>query len=137
MSVATLPVHQMKDASGHINLVRNVAGAIGLALLTTVLGHQGAVHFMDLTSAASVANPQSQAMYEGLVQMMTEGGMADPEAGARKAMAGMLHRQASVMSFGDAFAVLALGCWAAVFLALFVRPGKIGDMERSRQGGGH
>lgn len=133
MSVSTLPVSMMKDASGLINLIRNVAGAIGLATLTTVIGHQTAVHYADLASAASQANPTSTALLEGLTQMMRDGGMADPEGGARKAFSMMLRRQASVLSFGDAFGVLALGCWAAVFLAFFARPGKPGALPQ----GGH
>jgi len=135
LSVATLPVHMMKDASGLINLIRNVAGAMGLALLTTVLTHQGAVHYMDLASAAGIANPASAGMMDGLTQMMTEGGQANPEGAARKAMSMMMHRQASVLAFGDAFAVLALGCWAAVGLAFFARPGSA--MARPGEGGAH
>ena len=135
MSVASLPVSMMKDASGLINLVRNVAGAIGLAVLTTILSHQGAVHYMDLASAASQANAATVGMMDGLTAMMTEGGMADPESTARKAMSLMLHRKAAVLSFGDAFAVLALGCWAAVGLALFGKPGPAAGGPP--QGGGH
>lgn len=126
MAVSTLPVSAMKDASGLINLVRNVAGAIGLALLSTILTHQAAVHYADLASAVSIANPQSTAMFDGLVQMMTAGGMADPEGGARKAFSMMMHRQASTLSFGDAFGVLAMGCWVAAALAFFARPGRPG-----------
>jgi DHA2 family multidrug resistance protein len=138
LSVATLPVTMMKDASGLINLTRNVAGAIGLAVLTTILSHQNAVHFNDLASAVSQANPTSQEMYNGLVQMMTAGGMADPEGGARKAFAMMMHRQAAVLSFGDCFGVLSLGCWAAAALALFASPGKIADLQaRPAQAGSH
>ncbi|WP_296595341.1 DHA2 family efflux MFS transporter permease subunit [Phenylobacterium sp.] len=135
MSVASLPVTMMKDASGLINLIRNVAGAIGLAVLSTILSHQGAVHYMELASAASQANASSAAMMEGLTAMMTEGGLADPAGTARKAMSMMIHRQAAVLSFGDAFAVLALGCWAAVGLAFFARPGPA--MGGPPQGGGH
>jgi DHA2 family multidrug resistance protein len=139
MSVASLPVTQMKDASGLINLTRNVGGAIGLALLTTILSHQTAVHYMDLASASSTANAQSAALMEGLTQMMTAGGMADPEAGAYKAMGGMLYRQASVLAFGDAFAFLALGCWAAMGLAFFTRPVRLDQPPAgaARPAGGH
>lgn len=126
LCVATLPVSQMKDASGIINLVRNVGGAIGLAMLSTVLSHQGAVHYMDLAAASSVANPNTQAMMDGLGEMMSAGGTVDPEATARKAMSLMLHRQAAVLSFGDAFGVLTLGCWLAAGLAVFARPGRPG-----------
>ncbi|OHB29637.1 MAG: MFS transporter [Phenylobacterium sp. RIFCSPHIGHO2_01_FULL_69_31] len=135
MSVASLPVTMMKDASGLINLVRNVAGAIGLAMLTTILSHQGAIHYMDLASAAGQANASSAALLDGLTAMMTEGGVADPEGTARKAMSAMLHRQAAVLSFGDAFAVLALACWVAVGLAFFARPGPA--MPGPSEGGGH
>ena len=135
LSVATLPLHQMKDASGLINLTRNVAGALGLAMLSTILSHQGAVHFMELTSAASLANPTSSALMDGLTQMMSAGGLADPEATARRAMSGLLHRQAAVLSFGDAFAALAISCWIAAALGLFARPGSA--MARSDDAGRH
>jgi len=135
MSIATLPVTMMKDASGLINLIRNVAGAIGLAMLTTVLSHQGAVHYMDLATAANQANPTTMGMLDGFTQMMQGAGLADPNGTAMKAMGGMMHRQAAVLSFGDAFAVLALGCWAAAFLALFARPGS--PTAGPGEGGGH
>ncbi len=137
MSVASLPVSQMKDASGLINLTRNVGGAVGLALLTTILSHQTAAHYMDLASASNMANANSAALLDGLTQMMTAGGLADPDAVARKAMGGMLHKQAAVMAFGDAFAFLAIGCWVAVGLALFTRPVKIQAGPAPRPAGGH
>jgi len=124
MSVASLPVTMMKDASGLINLTRNVAGAIGLAMLTTILSHQTAVHYMDLVSAANTANPTSSAMMDAVQSLMAANGAPDPEAMAYKAMGGMMQKQASVLAFGDAFAALAMGCWIAAGLAFFVRPAK-------------
>ncbi|OHB38602.1 MAG: MFS transporter, partial [Phenylobacterium sp. RIFCSPHIGHO2_01_FULL_70_10] len=50
MSVSTLPVSMMKDASALVNLIRNIGGAVGLAVLTTVLSHQTALHFADLSA---------------------------------------------------------------------------------------
>lgn len=123
MSVASLPVSMMKDASGLMNLLRNVAGAIGLAGLSTILSHQGAAHYLDIASAASQANASSAGMMDGLTAMMSDGGQADPEGTARKAMSLMIHRQAAVLSFGDAFAALAVASWMAAGLALFARPG--------------
>jgi DHA2 family multidrug resistance protein len=126
MTVSTLPVTMMKDASGLVNLIRNVAGAIGLAILATMLTHQTAAHMLDLATAVSQANPTSQDMMTGLTAMMTEGGMADPESGARKAFGFMMRKQASVLAFGDAFMFLAAGCWIAVGLSFFAAPGKLG-----------
>jgi DHA2 family multidrug resistance protein len=119
MTVSTLPVSQMKDASGLLNLVRNVAGAIGLAALATILTNQTAYHMADLTSAVSVANPASQGMLDGLTQMMGESGLANPEGAAHKAMWFLMRKQAATLSFGDAFLFLSLACWGAVGLAFF------------------
>jgi len=135
MSVASLPVTMMKDASGLINLIRNVGGAIGLAVLTTILSHQTAVHYLDIATAASTANAASAGLMDGLTQMMGARGAADPEGMAAKAMGAMIRREALVLSFGDAFAALAMGCWVAVGLAFFTRPVKV-DTGR-RPGGGH
>jgi DHA2 family multidrug resistance protein len=120
MTVSTLPVALMKDASGLINLIRNVAGAIGLAAIATILSHQTASHYQDIASAVSTASPQGQGMMDGLSSMM--GGLSDPEGGARKAFSMLARRQAAVLSFGDAFTFLSLGAWMAAGLALFARP---------------
>jgi DHA2 family multidrug resistance protein len=137
MTISTLPVTLMKEASGLINLIRNVAGAIGLAAIATILSHQTASHMADLATAVSTANPAGQGMLEGLTGMMREGGMADPEAGARKAFSMLLRRQAAVLSFGDAFMFLAVGCWFAAGLALFARPGAAMPGPPAQAGGAH
>ena len=134
MTVSTLPVALMKDASGLLNLIRNVAGAIGLAALSTILTHQTVVHLTDLSSAMSSANPASQEMLDGLTQMMRESGLADPDGGARKAMGFLLQKQAATLSFGDAFVFLSLGCWAAVGLALFASKGVPGQLGPQAEG---
>jgi DHA2 family multidrug resistance protein len=136
MTISTLPVTLMKDASGLINLIRNVAGAIGLAVIATILSHQTVSHFTDIASAVSTASASGQGMMEGLTGMMSQGGMADPEGGARKAFSMLMHRQAAVLSFGDAFMFLSLGCWFAAFLALFARPGAAMAMPPKAQAGG-
>jgi DHA2 family multidrug resistance protein len=133
MSVSTLPVSMMKDASGLINLLRNVGGAIGLALLSTILAHQTAVHYADIAAAANTANPATAGLLEAITQLMTARGVPNPEGAAAKAVSGMMQRQASVLSFGDAFAFLAMGCWAAMALAFFAKPGK----TMGAPGGGH
>jgi len=124
LSVSTLPPSMMKDASGLVNLLRNVGGAVGMALLTTVLSHQTAVHLGDLSAAVTSASPAAQGMVEGLTGMMRERGMADPEGAANKALGMMLRREASVMGFADGFAFLALACAAAAALGVLAKPAK-------------
>ena len=124
MSVSTLPPSMMKDASALVNLIRNIGGAVGLAVLTTVLSHQTAVHYGDLAAGMSLGDLQAQTLLECLRGMMEARGGLDAEGAARKALAGLLQREAAVLAFGDAFFVLAAGCAAAAVLALFAAPAR-------------
>lgn len=124
LSVSTLPPHLMKDASGLVNLLRNLGGAVGLAVLSTVLTHQTAVHLADISSAVNFGNLSSQQMLETLTAMMEQRGAADPDGAARKAFGGLLQREAVVLGYGDAFFFLAAGCVLAGAFALLVGPAR-------------
>jgi MFS transporter, DHA2 family, multidrug resistance protein len=124
MSVSTMPVHLMKDASGLINLIRNVGGAVGLAWLTTVITDRTAVHLGELSAAVSVANLQSQEMLAGVTAMMEQGGALNPEGAGYKLMGQMLAHKAATLGFADAFVFLAAGSVVAAILPLLSRPGK-------------
>ena len=136
MTVSTIPISMMKDASALVNLTRNVGGALGLAFLSTALTQQTARHFMDLSTAVSSASAQSQAMIAGLTARMAQLGVADPEGAGRKAFSMLLHRDAAVMAFGDAFAMLAVGLAAAAVLAMFASPAR-NPQPAPGAGGGH
>src|SRR5436305_10087309 len=69
MTISTLPVTMMKDASGLINLIRNVAGAIGLAAIAPILSRQTAAHYTRIPSAGSTASPPGRGMVGGLSGM--------------------------------------------------------------------
>lgn len=125
LTVSTIPSHQMKDASALVNLTRNVGGAVGLAAITTILGHQAASHYLDLTSAIGIDSPTASAMMNGFSHMMTSPGVIDPEAAGRKAFANYLHLKALTLAYGDAFFWLAAGCGMAAVLGLFGRPSKM------------
>ncbi|HEY9219928.1 MAG TPA: DHA2 family efflux MFS transporter permease subunit, partial [Phenylobacterium sp.] len=140
LSVSTLPPHMMKDASGLVNLVRNFGGAVGLAVLSTVLSHQTAVHLADISAAVNYGNLSSQQMLDGLTAMMQERGAADAEGAARKAFGFMIRQKAVVLGFGDGFYFLALGCVVAGFIALFsgkARAQGAGPAPAAPKAGGH
>lgn len=124
MSVSTMPVTMMKDASGLLNLIRNVGGAVGLAILTTILSHMGAAHFADLSMHMTLSDAGSQGLMSGLASMMSQAGSADPEAAGRKALAMILRRDALTLAFGDCFLFMTVGCGLAALLALLAAPAK-------------
>jgi DHA2 family multidrug resistance protein len=134
LSVSTLPPSMMKDASGLVNLIRNVGGAVGLACLMTVLTHQTAVHLSELSAGVSVSSGQAQDMLAGMTTMMDERGLMNPEGAANKAFGMILRRDATVLAFGDGFFFLAAGCAVASLLGFLATPAKA---KPAPGGGGH
>ncbi|WP_312220940.1 DHA2 family efflux MFS transporter permease subunit [Brevundimonas sp.] len=122
VTMATLPPHMVKNASGLVNLARNVGGAFGLATLNTALTHNTALHMVELTSAINQTHQGMRSMIAGLTERFS--GSIDPQASAMKAVYGLLQKQATAMAFGDAFALLAVGCACAAFLTLLSQPVK-------------
>lgn len=120
VTMSTLPQAMVKNASGLVNLARNVGGAVGLALLNTSLTTNSARHLHELTERISVSDGAMQAMLAGLQDRFADS--ADPAGAAMKVVFGMLQRQATTLAFGDAFAMLAVGCAMAAFVTLLSRP---------------
>lgn len=124
MTMSTLPLHLIKDASGLLNLARNTAGAIGMAVIASNLTTQAAVHMNDMTSRIDHSSIEGQAMLAGLTARFAQLGVADPGGAAHKAMHYMIGQKAQILAFGDAFAFLAVCAAAAAGLALLAKPGK-------------
>ncbi|MET4684139.1 DHA2 family efflux MFS transporter permease subunit [Brevundimonas faecalis] len=124
VTMATLPPHMVKNASGLVNLSRNVGGAFGLAVLNTSLTQNTALHMAELTSAIDQTDAAVKGMIAGMAQRFS--GSIDPHASAMKAVYGMLQRQATTLAFGDAFALLAIACACAAFVTLMASPAKPG-----------
>lgn len=133
LTVSTVPPRLMKDASALVNLTRNVGGAVGLAVITTILGHQMAVHYNDLTSAIPIDSPLAGQMMSGFSHMMAKPGVLDPAAAGRKAFSGYLQMKALTLAYGDAFFWLGAGCAVAAVLGLLGKPGKATNLQT----GGH
>ncbi len=122
VTMATLPPHMVKNASGLVNLSRNVGGAFGLAILNTSLTQNTALHMVELTSAIDQTHRGVRDMMAGMTVRFA--GSIDPQASAMKAIYGLLQKQATTLAFGDAFALLAIGCACAGFLTLLSKPAK-------------
>ena len=125
MTMSTLPLHLIKDASGLLNLSRNTAGAIGMAVIASTLTTQGAVHMNDLVSRMDRGSIEGQAMLAGLTARFQQLGVTDPEGAAYKAMHYMIGQKAQILAFGDAFAFMAVCAAIAALLSLLAKPGKV------------
>ncbi len=123
LAMSTLEPSLIKSASGIINLARNTGGAVGLAVLSSALSRQTAVHMNELTARISIASSQAQGMLAGLTERMASLGVPDPAGAARKAFDGLIAQNAAVLAFGDGFAMLTVGCLVAACVSLLSKPG--------------
>jgi DHA2 family multidrug resistance protein len=117
LALGTLPPQQLKNASGLYNLMRNLGGALGLAVINTVLIHRVDFHKSRLREAIEPGRPVIDQALSGLGHMMQGTLGADGNLAALKSIYGLMTREATVMAFADTFYVLAL-CFLAMLLTL-------------------
>ena len=137
MTMSTLPVHLIKDASGLLNLSRNTAGAIGMAIIASSLTTQTAVHMTEIASRMDRSSLEGQAMLAGLTARFAQLGVPDPDGAAYKAMKYMIGEKAQVLAFGDAFAFMAVCAALAAALSLLAKPGKVAPGGRDLNAEAH
>jgi DHA2 family multidrug resistance protein len=105
IALGTLSPEKLKGASGLFNLMRNLGGAVGLAVINTVLNDRTDLHLARLHERLAVGNQTAEEMLAGLTQKFS-GLAADPALMAMSKLNGIVHREALVMAFGDLFLVL-------------------------------
>ncbi|GLK71027.1 DHA2 family efflux MFS transporter permease subunit [Ancylobacter dichloromethanicus] len=113
ISLGTLPPDQLKNASGLFNLMRNLGGAVGLALINTVLNDRWDLHLARLHENVQWANAAAVERLEAMTRALSAMG-SDAGTAALKTMAGQVRIQAEVMAFSDVFLVLTV-----LFVLLF------------------
>jgi DHA2 family multidrug resistance protein len=106
IALGTLAPDRVKNASGLFNLMRNLGGALGLAIINEVLNQRTDLHIMRLQDRVTWGNATATELLNTLTQRAQ--GMGDAALMALKQLSQIVHRQAVVMSYGDAFFMLTL-----------------------------
>ncbi|GHG93458.1 DHA2 family efflux MFS transporter permease subunit [Pseudodonghicola xiamenensis] len=121
LALGTLPPAKMKGASGLYNLTRNLGGAVGLAVINTLLTDRGALHVARLKEALNWANPEALSQLAAMQANLEVQGISG-EQGALAQMAGRITAQATVMSFVDVFLLLTVIFCGLAVMALAMKP---------------
>ncbi|TDR89039.1 DHA2 family efflux MFS transporter permease subunit [Enterovirga rhinocerotis] len=126
IALGTLPPDRIKNASGLYNLTRNLGGAVGLALINTLLNWRWDLHLQRLRDQVTWSRDRALETLGTLEGAFSQLG-SDAERAALKQMSQIVRREALVMAFGDVFLALTL-LFAAmtVLLVLVKRPGAAG-----------
>jgi len=105
MALGHLSDAQVPDASGVFNLMRNLGGAIGLALIDTVIYARAPGHGTDLM-ARLAAGDTDAATFIGIPPAMLTG--TAPTAAQQAFLAPLLEKASLTMAINDAWLMMAL-----------------------------
>jgi len=108
LALGTLTPARVQNASGLFNLTRNLAGALCLAAVNTIIVAGQALHRQELATAVSSGHSEVQAWLDQSAAAMAANGVADPSTAALAQLAGLVEREATVMSFNNIFLMMAV-----------------------------
>jgi len=119
IALGTLAPERVKNASGLFNLMRNLGGALGLAVINQMLNERTDLHISRLQDRVTWGNTTAVETLNMLTQRAQ--GMGDAALMALKQLSQIVHRQAAVMSYGDVFFMLALFYLGLSLLVVFLK----------------
>ncbi len=120
LALGTTPPAKMKNASGLFNLTRNLGGALGLAVINTVLDKRMDLHLQRLRESVVWGRNVAEETMANLTGAMAARG-SDAALAATKQMALMVRRQAMVMALADVFLTLTVLYLGTLWLAVLMR----------------
>jgi DHA2 family multidrug resistance protein len=119
IALGTLPPDRVKNASGLFNLTRNLGGAVGLAVINSVLNERTDLHIARLHERVTWGNATATETLNMFTQRLQ--GMGDASLMAMKQLSQIVHRQAVVMGFGDAFFMLTMFYLSLCLLVMLLK----------------
>ena len=127
LAMGTLEPDQVKNGSGLFNLMRNLGGAIGLALINTQLHDRSWFHYSHLSNSINTARAPVQEMLDNGTALLTPQLGGDAEAAVIGQMSRLVQQQAAIMSFNDVMLMMSVLCALAVLMLPFAdKPAKLG-----------
>jgi len=113
----------MGNATSVFNLMRNIGGSVGIAVVSTLLSRYHQSHATTLAQHVSLWNKPSSQLLETLRDGFAARGadMVEAYAKATAVLRGMVERQAAILSFLDLFRLMAVLAVAMLPLVLLMR----------------
>ncbi len=131
-----IPKEQMGNATSLFNLMRNIGASIGIASVTTIVARHSQAHTNDLAGHFTTYDPAAMAMLDTIKKGLIASG-ADSATATNQAYAvafGFVQQHAAMLSYLDAFFLLAMMFIAVVPLILIMKKPALGG---GAEGMGH
>jgi EmrB/QacA subfamily drug resistance transporter len=122
VGMANIAPQQIGNASTMSNVTRQVAGSMGIALFTSIMGNRQIVHYqhisesvpVDSLAATNVISAMTGAIYQWGVDMGTASGTAAVY------LAGVMQKEALVRAIADTFYISAIPAFLCIPLVFFL-----------------
>lgn len=121
LTLGRLPVEEIKNASGLYNLMRNLGGAIGLAVANSQMIYLTKAHYAALRESITATRYQAQDMLDGLTASMEQMNLPSPDLAALAQVTRLTFREAEVMTFNTLFHTIGFIFLAALAVAPFLK----------------
>jgi MFS transporter, DHA2 family, multidrug resistance protein len=124
LTLGGLAPERLKLASGLFNLMRNLGGAIGIAACGTILNDRTNLHFLRLAEHLTTANPATVNMLSsvgGHYMGAFSGDAGHGDALALQRLWSLTYREAQVLTYSDAFLLIAACFVVATLLVPLMR----------------
>jgi DHA2 family multidrug resistance protein len=123
LGLGSLPPERLKYASGLFNMMRNLGGAVGIAVSGAILNGRTNFHFHAIASHLTPANGPMERMVDTLTERYAaiSGSLQDAHTAALKSLWQLAYREASTMAYADAFRVIMIAFVAATLLVPLLR----------------
>jgi DHA2 family multidrug resistance protein len=132
LALGAMPPERVKNASGLFNVMRNLGGAVGLALINTLLDKRMDLHLERLREAVVWGRSAADETLAQMTAALAARG-SDAALAATKQMSLMVRQQAEVLALGDVFLALTVIYFVLSALAGVMRRPQTVDAA----GGGH
>jgi MFS transporter, DHA2 family, multidrug resistance protein len=136
LGLGSLPPARLNYASGLFNMMRNLGGAVGIAVSAAVINARTNFHFQIIAAHLTPANGAMERLVRGIEQRY--GALpASPEVGhvaALKQLSSLAYREAVTLAIADAFLVIAVAFAIATLMVPLLRkvvaqPGPVGGQH--------
>lgn len=124
VATAGIEAENAGSASGLFNMMRNLGGAVGIALLQTVLTKREQYHSNVLMQSVSVFEQATRTRLEQLTQYFINHGVLDRADASHRAYVAIGHtvqKQAYILAFSDTFYLLGVALIVALIAVLFLK----------------
>ena len=118
-----IPAEKSNDAAGLINFMRNIGSSVGTSMVTTLLARRSQFHQAMLSSYTTNYDPAFQNQTTALSHQLVQSGTsaADAQHQAYGVIYQAMQRQSQLLSYLDAYKVLAIGAGIMFLLAFLMR----------------